>query len=208
MKARILEILLAFVVCGLLVPQSATRRLTLAWAAAPAPQEETEQEAAHEKRELIYKIINFAILAVALGYVLRKPMAEFFTGRSESIRKALEEGRAALKESQAKLDAVEDKLKHLEEEIAAFRTSAEKEMQAERRRMTEETAREADKILEAARIRIETATRGAKLQLQAFTAQQALELAERMIRERLDEPSRQRLVSQFIETLGSREQRN
>lgn len=207
MKGRILGVLLACVVCGAPAARATSPQVTLAWAAAPE-QQETDQEAAQEKRELIYKIVNFTLLVVALGYVLRKPMAAFFAGRTESIRKALEEGRAALKESQAKLEAVEEKLKHLEEEIAAFRTSAEKEMQAERQRLTEETAREAEKILETARVRIETATRGAKLQLQAFTAQQALELAEQMIRERLDEPSRQRLVSQFIETLASPEKRN
>ncbi|MGE5326130.1 MAG: hypothetical protein ACM3NO_03770, partial [Deltaproteobacteria bacterium] len=170
--------------------------------------EDTAKEDAAEKRELIYKIINFVILAGALGFVLRKPMAEFFSGRSAGIRKALEEGTAALKESHAKLDAVEAKLNRLAEEIAAFRASAEKEMQAEHQRMAEETAREAEKILETARVRIDTATRGAKLDLQAFTAQRAMELAEQMIRQRLDEPSHQRLVSQFVETLGSPEKRN
>jgi F-type H+-transporting ATPase subunit b len=207
LKGRILTLLLGSVVCGFLMIKVAAPPHALAWAAAPE-QQETENEAAQENHELIYKIINFTLLVVGLGFVLRKPMAEFFAGRSESIRKALDEGRAALKESQARLDAVEEKLNHLAEEIVAFRASAEKEMQAERQRLTEETAREAEKILETARVRIDTATRGAKLQLQAFTAQRALELAEQMIRERLDEPSRQRLVSQFIETLGSREQRN
>lgn len=207
MKARFLGLLLALFVCGFLATKAAAPVVTLAWAAEPG-QEESDKEAAAEKHELIYKIINFTLLVVALGYVLRKPMAQFFAGRSESIRKALDEGRAALQESQAKLDAVEKKLKHLEEEIAAFQAAAEKEMQTERQRLTEETAREAEKILETARVRIETATRGAKLQLQAFTAQQALELAEQMIRERLDEPSRQRLVSQFIESLESPEKRN
>jgi F-type H+-transporting ATPase subunit b len=207
LKARVLGFLLALFICGLLSTKIAAPVVTLAWAAEPA-QEDSDKEAASEKRELIYKIINFTLLAVALGYVLRKPMAEFFAGRSESIRKALDEGRAALKESQAKLDAVEEKLKHLEEEIAAFGASAEKEMKAERQRLAEETAREAEKILETARVRIETATRGARLQLQAFTAQQALQLAEQMIRERLDEPSRQRLVSQFIDSLENPEKRN
>ncbi len=192
---------------GVLAAEVAAPAGSLAWAV-ESGQGESDKEAAAEKRELIYKIINFTLLVVALGYVLRKPMAEFFARRSENIRKALDEGREALKESQAKLDAVEEKLKHLEEEIAAFRATAENEMQAERQRLTEETAREAEKILETARVRIETATRGARLQLQAFTAQQALELAEQMIRERLDEPSRQRLVSRFIESLESPEKRN
>jgi F-type H+-transporting ATPase subunit b len=205
LKARFLALLVAFVLCGLIATRVVSPKL--AWAAAPE-QQEAKNDEAQENHELIFKIINFTLLVVGLGYVLRKPMKEFFAGRSESIRKALDEGRAALKESQAKLDAVEEKLNQLAAEIDAFRANAEKEMQAERQRLTEETAREAEKILQTARARIETATHGAQLQLKSFTAQRALELAEQMIRERLDEPSRQGLVSQFIETLGSREQRN
>lgn len=207
MKVRILAILLAIGACGFCVSRIAAPSVALAFQAAPE-HEDAEKEEAAEKRELIYKIINFVILAGALGFVLRKPMAEFFSGRSASIRKALEEGTAALKESQARLEAVEAKLNRLAGEIAAFRANAEKEMQTEHQRMAEETAREAEKILETARMRIDTATRGAKLELQAFTAQRAMELAEQMIRQRLDEPSRQRLVSQFVETLGSAEKRN
>ena len=207
MKVRILAILLAIAACGFLAVRIAAPSVTLAFQAEPQ-HEDAEKEEATEKRELIYKIINFVILAGALGFVLRKPMAEFFSGRSASIRKALDEGTAALKGSQAKLDAVEAKLNQLAAEISAFRALAEKEMQAEHQRMAEETAREAEKILETARMRIDTATRGAKLELQSFTAQRAMELAEQMIRQRLDEPSRQRLVSQFVETLGSAEKRN
>lgn len=199
--------LLAVAACGFLAVRITAPSVTLAFQAEPE-HADTEKEEAAEKRELIYKIINFAILAGALGFVLRKPMAEFFAGRSASIRKALEEGTAALKQSQAKLDAVEAKLNQLAAEISAFRASAEKEMQAEHQRMAEDTARDAEKILETARMRIDTATRGAKLELQAFTAQRALELAEQMIRQRLDEPARQRLVSQFIETLEGPEKRN
>lgn len=184
-----------------------TAPLRRGWAAAPG-QEERGPSDAESKRELYYKIINFALLVVGLGFVLRKPMAEFFTQRSEDIRKALDEGRSALEKSQAKLSAVEERLKHLEEEIGAFRASAEKEMQAERRRLAEETAREAEKILETARARMDSATRAAKLELKAFTARQSLQLAEQMIRARLDEAGRARLVSQFIATLGTGEKRN
>lgn len=207
MKVRILASLLVVAACSFFIGRIAMPSVTLAFQAEPEHEDAGKEEAA-ENRELIYKIINFVILAGALGYVLRKPMAEFFSGRSASIRKALEEGTAALKESQAKLEAVEAKLNRLAEEIAAFRANAEKEMQAERQRMMDDAAREAEKILETARMRIDTATRGAKLELQSFTAQRAMELAEQMIRQRLDEPSRQRLVSQFVETLGTAEKRN
>lgn len=208
LRKLLLGLLLACVLADAATLKAASAQLVLAWAAAPE-QEEHGKEAEEEKHELYYKIINFALLAMALGYVLRKPMKEFFTQRSSEIVKALEEGRAALKESQAKLAVVEEKLRHLDEEIAAFKATSEQEMQQERQRLREETAREAEKILETARARTDSAVRAAKLELKVYTAQEALRLAERMIRERLDDPARARLVSQFIRTLdaGDREGR-
>lgn len=182
---------------------------TLLWAAPPPqvehvpPPEGKAKNAEEEEHPIYFKIINFLILAGALGYVLRKPMKEFFSQRSQDIVKALEEGRAALKESQAKLAVVEEKLRHLDREIAAFKATSEKEMQQDFQRMREEAAQEAEKILEAARARIDTATRAAQQELRVHTAREALRLAEQMIRERMDEPARQRLVSQFMATLHS-----
>jgi hypothetical protein len=81
-----------------------------AWAAA--------LEQAEEGHENLYHWINFILLAAALFYLGRKPLGAFFAQRSESVRKALEEGRKALEASQAQLKAVEEKLRHLEQDIA------------------------------------------------------------------------------------------
>ncbi len=202
-----LGLLLTGVLANAVTVRAASAQIVFAWAAAPE-QEEHGKEADAERHELYYKIINFALLAMALGYVLRKPMKEFFSQRSSDIVKALEEGRAALKESQSKLAVVEEKLRHLDEVIAAFKATSEQEMQQERQRLREETAREAEKILETARARTDTAIRAAKLELKVYTAQEALRLAEQMIRARLDEPARARLVSQFIATLDAGERRS
>jgi F-type H+-transporting ATPase subunit b len=202
----LLALLLACVLSNAAAVKAASAELALA--ATAAEQKESSTGVPEEGHEFLFKIINFALLVVALGYVLRKPLAEFFAQRSESIRKALEEGKAALEASEAQLARVEEKLRHLEEEIAAFKASAEKDMQAERQRLREETAREAEKILETARVRTDSAARAAQLELKAHTAREALRLAEQMIRERLDDASRQRLVSQFIETLETRGRKN
>ena len=174
----------------------------LIWAGDPEGAEEGESQ----KHELLFKIINSALLVGGLVFLLRKPMAEFFAQRSASIRKSLEEGRKALEASQAQLSAVEEKLRSLEEEIRAFKASAAREMEAERERLRQAAAEEAEKILALARAQIETATRGAKLDLQIFAAQQAVELAGQMIRDRLDEVGRRRLVSRFTEGLIDRQQ--
>jgi F-type H+-transporting ATPase subunit b len=148
--------------------------------------------------EAIYHWINFLLLAGALGYLGRKPLAEFFTQRSAAVRKALDEGRKALESSQAQLSAVEAKLRHLEEEIAAFKASAAREMESERQRLREAAAAEAERIRESTRAQMELALRSAKLELRIQAAHQAVELAEEVIRQRLDDAGRSRLFRRFI----------
>jgi F-type H+-transporting ATPase subunit b len=152
-----------------------------------------------DKHQNVYDWINFLILVGVLGYLLRKPVAAFLTERSASIRKGLDEGRRALEASQAQLRVVEEKLARLEQEIASFKASSAQEMALERQRLEQATAREGEKILASARARIETATRAAKVELQAFAAGQAVELAEEMIRRSLDDAGRERLVARFVE---------
>jgi len=170
--------------------------------AAGAPEAPAEGEA--DGHQLLFKIINFALLAGGLAYLLRKPLRDFFAARSNSIRKSLEDGRKALEASQAQLESVEKKLARLEEEIAAFKASARKEMEAEQERMKQAAAEEAEKILESARAQIEASVRAAKLDLKSFTAQQAVELAAGLIRQRLDDSGRKRLVSQFVAGLEAK----
>ena len=155
-------------------------------------------------RELIYKFINLALLVGTLAFFLRKPLAGFFAERSASIRKDLEEGRKALEASRAQLRSVEEKLQHLEEEIAAFRASAGREMEAERQRLKLAAAEEAEKILQSARAQTEIAVRVAKLDLKSYAAEQAVALAEEIIRRRLDEAGRKQLVSDFLAEVESR----
>jgi F-type H+-transporting ATPase subunit b len=167
-----------------------------------------KQESPEPPHELLYKTINFIILVGALGYVLRKPLAEFFSSRSNSIRKSLDEGRKALEASQAQLQVVEEKLRRLEEEIAAFKASAVREMEAESRRLQQSSEEEGARILESARAQMEAAVRGAKLELKNYTAQKAVALAEELIRSRLGDEGRRGLVAQFVATLESKERKN
>lgn len=194
-----------FVLLGLGLAGCAYPRRMFAQEAAVTAAKKESHEPAHE---LLYHTINFVILVGALAYILRKPAAEFFKNRTSSIDKALEEGRKALEASQAQLREVEAKLRGLEAEIAAFRDSAAREMEAERQRIRKATEEEAARILESARAQMNAAVRSAKLELKKFAAQKSVAIAEELIRSRLDEAGRQRLVAQFAATLGTGERKN
>ncbi len=152
-----------------------------------------------ESRERLFDWINFTILIVALGYVLRKPAAAFFRQRSETIHEGLEEGRKALEAARAQLEAVEEKMWHLEEQIAAFKAEAASETEAERERLKIAAGKDAERILRSAQSTIESAVQAAKAELTAHAMRQAADMAETMIRERLDEEGRARLVKRFLD---------
>jgi F-type H+-transporting ATPase subunit b len=176
------------------------------WAEAPepdnAPGAEPAKEGGHEPGHgALYKWINFVLLAGGLGYVLRKPAREYFLQRSASIRKGLEEGRKALENSQAQLRAVEEKLQHFEEAMADFRAAALREMEEEHARIRQTAAEEAAKMMGSVRAQVDVAGKQAKLELRLFTAQMAVEQAEKMIVQRLDESGQRRLVNQFVARL-------
>jgi F-type H+-transporting ATPase subunit b len=178
----------------------------VAWSQGSEPA--AKEKDAEPPHELLYKTINFIILVGGLAYVLRKPLEDFFSSRSASIQKSLDEGRKALEASQAQLQVVEDKLRGLEAEIAAFKDSAMREMEADRQRWQQTIAEEAARIVESARAQTDTAVRAAKLELKNFAAQKAVARAEELIRARLDDSDRRRLVTQFAASLQSKERKN
>ena len=207
MKRTALILLFLFPLsCPVGPPGSAGHLTTVSWCESALWSASPEQS--KEGHENLYHWINFILLAAALVYLGRKPLGVFFTQRSESVRKALEEGRKALEASQAQLKAVEEKLRHLEEDIAAFKTSAVHEMEAERERLRQAAAAEAEKIRDITRAQMDVALRAAKLELRKYAVQQAIEQAEAIIRERLDDAGRSWLVGRFVAGLEAKERKN
>lgn len=208
-RGRLLNILLLGVVMTAPVAFGRTPSVCPGVMVTAVPEGQTEQpngesgsegasEPAESGQELLYKTINFIILVGALGFLLRKPVAAFFAARSEEIRKELDEGKKALQASEARLGAVEAKLRHLEEDIARFAQDAQREMATERERLRKLAASDAEKIVQAARLQIGIATRAAKLELKRSTANEAIRLAEGLIRGRIDEATRDQLFNRFL----------
>jgi F-type H+-transporting ATPase subunit b len=165
-------------------------------------------ETSSSSHDEIFKWINFLIMVGVLGYFLRKPLSDFFADRLDSIRQSLSQGRHAVEAAEAKLAEVERKLAQVEQEIAAFRADSEREMQAERERLKQTADAEGQRILEFAQVQIEAATRLAKAELKKYAAKQAVELAEQLLRQRMDEQARERLVGNFVAGLKKPELKN
>ncbi len=158
--------------------------------------------------ELILNIVNFLLLVIVLGYLLRKRAAAFFSERSETIRRQIEASRRALEEAKSKLAEATEKAAHLEQEIQSLRVEAQREMELERERFLRETAQEAARIQQLADAQVAAAVRAGQAELRAFAAADVIAKAEQAIRRRLDPGGQNRLVSSFLTELRSKARLN
>ncbi len=203
MRKLLRVFVLGFCLSGFLVAASVP-----CLAAAPASAGESAASPSESHHELIFEIINFILLAGLLAYLYRNRGRAFFDERSDTIRKSLDEGRQALESSMAQLAAAEGKLAHFEEEVAALKAQAESEVARERERTRQATSEEVQRIQDVAKVQIEAATNAAKQELKTFVVEQAFSQAGGMIRERLDDETRRKLVGFFLADLESRMSKN
>ncbi|MBI4466770.1 MAG: ATP synthase F0 subunit B [Acidobacteria bacterium] len=156
--------------------------LATALAASEAEGEHPQQGAL---KELIFKWLNFVLVFGALGYMLRKPLAQAFAEQRAAIRGAIEEARQARAQAQARLQEIEQRLARLEQEVEAMRREAGENAASEKQRIRQTAQRESERILATTRAEMDSVTRAARLELRAYAARLAVSLAEQSIQKQL-----------------------
>ena len=134
-----------------------------------------------EQAATAFTVINFLILAFALGYALVKMLPKAFRARNSRIQKQLVDARTATEEASARLNSVEARLAKLDEQIAGMRSQAEADALKEEQRIRASVEEEKTKILAAAESEIQSATATARRDIQQFAAGLAIEQAARQL---------------------------
>jgi len=134
-----------------------------------------------EQAATAFTLINFLILAIAVGYGLLKLLPKTFAARSSRIQKQLVDARTATEEASARLNSVEARLSKLDEQIAGMRQQAEDDAKREERRIRANVEDEKAKIVAAAEAEIQAATASARRDIQQFAAGLAIEQAARKL---------------------------
>jgi F-type H+-transporting ATPase subunit b len=169
--------------------------LTACLLAQGAPEAETGDQ------WLGWKWANFAILAVGLGYLIRKYAPAFFEQRSREIQQGIAEATKTKLEAEARATAVERRLASLESEIAGMRAAAREEIDAEGGRISRDTVHRLQRIQAQGAQEIELMSRALREDLRKHSAQLALELAEQRIRSRMTKETEDSLADRFLQDL-------
>jgi F-type H+-transporting ATPase subunit b len=154
-------------------------------------------------KDLIYRFINFALLVIILFVVLKKAgVKQFFTSRSEDIKRKLEELKNAKEEAERKDRDLEQRLQEWERKRKDLIEQFKEEGLAEKERILAEAEERAKQILEQAEATIQQEMQAASERLKAEVVTLATQRAEAIMAREITEKDQDNLVNDFIERVG------
>jgi F-type H+-transporting ATPase subunit b len=175
-------------------PEATAQHETHGAEAAEAPHEQTWLQTGA-------KILNFAILAGALAYFLRTPIATYLASRETHIRQGLVAAADMRAAASAQLAEIERKLRSLPGELEALRKQGAADVAAEKERIARAAAAERERLIEQTRREIDMRLRIARRELTEHAAQLAVNIAEQRIRRSITPDDQLRLVDRYTAQL-------
>ena len=152
--------------------------------------------------DFLFRVINFAILAGALVYLLRKPLGNYLDAKTEQIRQDLTEAAGKRERAEAERKEAKARLEGLDQEIAAARKKGLADAEAERQRILEAAKAEAMRLAEHAKTELAEELELARRKLTARAAELSVEMARKKIGEQIRDADRRALFEKSLEKLG------
>jgi F-type H+-transporting ATPase subunit b len=146
-----------------------------------------------------YRVINFAILAIGLFFILNKPVAQALSSRIKGIKEQLVDLEEKKQAAEKELAGYTEKLSLLEKEAAKIIEEYVRQGNEAKVRILREAEASAGKLEEKARRNIEHEFKQAKFQLQAEIIDKALIRAEKMIMDKITPDDQDKLVDEYLE---------
>jgi len=146
-----------------------------------------------------FRVMNFAVLAIVLVYLLRKPLSQALSSRINGIKVELEDLEARKDEAEKKLAEYNEKLAQLEKEAERIVEDYIKQGHEAGARILKEAESSAEKLKAQARRNIEHEFEQAKLKLQVEIFETSLEKAEDIIKNKFSADDQDRIVDEYLE---------
>lgn len=146
-----------------------------------------------------YRVLNFAVLAGGLYFVLRKRVPKIMNSRIEGIRDQLSSLEKKKQDAEKTLAEYQAKLAGLDKESEKIIGEYVRQGEEAKARILKEAEVAADKLEEQARRNIEHEFKIARADLQAEVLEKALEKAENIIREKISVDDQDRIVDEYLD---------
>ena len=148
--------------------------------------------------DLVKRTMNFVVLAGVLIFLLRKPLAKGLESRRQGIKDELDDLEGQKQEAGKRLAEYKEKLSLLDQEVEKIVAEYIREGEAAKAKIIEEAQLVAEKLQEQAKKNIEHEFDKAKQQLKVEMAEQAVAMAEQLIKEHINEEDQERIIDEYL----------
>ncbi|MDD5451446.1 MAG: F0F1 ATP synthase subunit B [Desulfovibrionales bacterium] len=148
--------------------------------------------------DLVWRTMNFTILAAVLFKVLKKPVSNLLSGRQASIKDNFDDLDVKKSEAEKRYAEYERKLSTIEQEAKKVIQEYIEQGEAEKKRIIEDAEKTAESIKKQAQFAVEQEMKRAKLVLSAEAAELSVKLAEDLIKKNLNESDHKKLIDEYI----------
>lgn len=146
-----------------------------------------------------YKVMNFAVLAIGLFLLLRKPVSQALNDRIKGIKEQLSELEEKKEVAEKKLAEYNEKFLKLDREAEQIVTEYIKQGNEAKARILKEAESTALKLEEQAKKNIANEFKKAKSKLHEEILEKALVKAEDIIQNKITGEDQDRLVDEYLE---------
>ena len=158
----------------------------------------------HNWADFAWRSLNFAVLAGFLYWLMAKKIKEFFAGRRDEIKIALEQAKAAKEEAEQKYKEYTDKLGKATEEIAGITNMIRAQGLAEKERIIEDARKVAEKMKEDTQARVEQELKLAGNLLRAEAVKLSVEMAEELLKRNITAADHDAMVKDYLDKVVSK----
>ena len=152
----------------------------------------------------VFKWVHFAIIAIVAYWLFKKVLPPVFRHNADAISAAIAKATAAKAEAERKLKEAAVKLASLEQEVAHFRTQAQKEAAAELERLRAMTKTDIEKVGLAVKAEVGAAEHAARVELKELAAKLSVERAESLVAKQMTPAVQEAMITHFVQSLQGR----
>ena len=158
----------------------------------------------HNWVDFAWRALNFLVLAGFLYWLLAKKIKEFFAGRRDDIKIALEQAMAAKEEAEKKYKEYTAKLEKATEEIAGISEMIKAQGLAEKERILEDAKKAAVKMKEDTQTRVEQELKKAGNLLRTEAVKLSVEMAEELLKRNITPADHDIMVKDYLDKVVSK----
>ena len=153
--------------------------------------------------DLLWRAMNFAVLVIILLKFAAKPIGNILKGRQLAIKEQFETLEAKKAEADKSYQSYEAKLSQIDQEVKQIMENAIAQGVEEKDRIIAEANRAAGDIKRQAEMAVQHEIAAIKFQLREEVANQAVLMAEELIKKNLQKDDQVKLIEDYLEKVGT-----